>query len=157
MLTISDAFIERILDAAFAVNPDAERELWTNERARLATEISNLTTAIAAGGDIPALAKALAERDKALKALDAKLAKPVVLPDREALKAALELRKGDWRGLLRGRHVAQARLILQHLIDLPIRISNEPVPDFIKRGKWKAKTKPGGMLVGLVLSFLRDR
>jgi hypothetical protein len=68
-------------------------------------------------------------------------------PDREALKAALQLRKGEWRDLLRGPHVAQARLILQHLIDLPIRIPNAPKP------KWMTKTRPGGLLVGLVQSL----
>lgn len=42
------------------------------------------------------------------------------------------------------------------MIDLPIRIPNEPAPKYIKRGdtrgKWVAKTKPGGLLVGLVQS-----
>jgi len=136
-IVLSDAFIERVLDGAFANNPDAERELLVSERARLVAEIENLTKGIALGGDIPSLAKALTERDKALKSIDAKLAKPVVLPDRDVLKAALEFRKGEWRDVLRGRHVAQARLILQHLIDLPIRIPNAPAP------KWMTKTRPG--------------
>lgn len=109
-----------------------------SERARLVTEITNLTAVAAAGGDIPTIAKALSDRDKALKSLDAKLAKPVVLPDREVLKAALEFRKGEWRDLLRGPHVAQGRLILQHMIELPIRIPNEPKP------KWMTKTRPEG-------------
>ena len=48
-------------------------------------------------------------------------------------------------------------MILQHLIDLPIRIMNTPAPKFIKRarhhhGKWVAQTRPGGMLVGPVQS-----
>ena len=140
-VVLSDRFIEQVLDGAFANNPDAERELLVSERARLVTEIANLTAGIAAGGDIPALAKALSDRDKALKSIDAKLAKPVVLPDRDVLKAALEFRKGEWRDLLRGPHVAQGRLILQHLIELPIRIPNEPKP------KWMARTRPGGLLV----------
>lgn len=72
--------------------------------------------------------------------------------------AALELRRSQWRDLLRGPHVQQARLILQHLIDLPIRIPNQPAPKFIRRGKqhdgkWLAKTRPGGLLVGLVQSL----
>jgi hypothetical protein len=64
---LSPTFVERVLDAAFAGNPDVERESLTKERQRLATEITNLTTAITAGGDIPALVKALAERDRQLK------------------------------------------------------------------------------------------
>ncbi len=152
-------FIDRIVDSVFASDPDAERAAALSERARLTTEISNLTTAIATGGDIPALAAALQERDRRLKALDAKLAKPVVVPDREVLRAALHLRGTQWRDVLRGQHIQQARLVLQHLIDLPIKVLNQPVPTFIKPGdvrgterigKWAVNTRPGGMLVGLV-------
>ena len=136
-------FIDRILDATFAQRPDDAREALSDERERLAREISNLTVAIATGGDIPALAKALSERDRALKAIDAKLARVVVLPDRDALKAALELRSADWRKVLRGPHVAQARIVLQHLLDLPIRIHNAPEP------KWMASARPEGLATGL--------
>ena len=62
--------------------------------------------------------------------------------------AALLLRGTEWRDVLRGPHVEQARLVLQHLIDLPIRITNQAAPDYI--GKWAANTRPGGLLVGLV-------
>jgi hypothetical protein len=142
----------------FANNPDAERETLLDERAQLAREIENLTKAIAAGGDIPALADALRERDKRLRTLDSKLAKPVVIPDREVLRAALQLRGNEWRDVLRSKHIAQARLVLQHLMDLPIKILNQPIPSYIKRGdmrghenlKWGVNTRPGGMLVGLV-------
>ena len=127
-------FIERVVDAVFANNPDAERATMLDERRRLASDIENLTRAIASGGDIPALAAALAERDKRLKALDAKLAKPVVTPDRDTLHAALLLRGGQWRDVLRGPHIDQARLVLQHLIDVPIRIMNQPWPKHVKHG-----------------------
>lgn len=53
---LSPTFIDRILDATFAHDPDAERVALTEERDRLAREIENLTKAIATGGDIPALA-----------------------------------------------------------------------------------------------------
>jgi hypothetical protein len=84
-------FIARVVDAVFAADPSAERAALVEERRRLAREIATLTTAIAAGGDIPALAAALADRDKRLKALDAKLARPMFIPDRDALRAALRL------------------------------------------------------------------
>jgi hypothetical protein len=58
----------------------------------------------------------------------------MVRQDRAVLKAALELRTGQWRDVLRGPHIPQARLVLQHLIDLPIRIHNEPPPKYIKKG-----------------------
>jgi hypothetical protein len=79
-----------------------------------------------------------------LRDLDAKLATPVVTPDREALRRALELRSGQWRDILRGKHVEQGRLILQHLVDLPIRIMNDPRPT------WMTQTRPNGMLVGMI-------
>ena len=140
-------FIDRVIEAVFANEPDAERDGWKRERQRLATEVTNLTTAIAAGGDIPALVKELQKRDKELKALDVKLARPVLaMPEREGLREALRLRGGQWRDVLRGPHVAQARLVLQHLIELPIQIRwdhNTPP-------KWATKSRPGGLLAGLI-------
>ena len=156
-------FIDRVVDAAFALQPDDERSALMEERTRLAREIQHLTTAIANGGDIPALATALSERDKQLKAVSAKLARPVVEPlDREVLRAALKLREGQWKQVLRGPHIAQARLVLQHLIDLPIHVML-PRPSYIKVGtqgteripRWEARTRPGALLTGLVLPFLR--
>jgi hypothetical protein len=151
---LSPNFVDRVLDATFAVPPDANREALALERARVAAEITNLTGAIAAGGELASLVKALTERDQRLKQLDKQIAKPAEMPDREVLKAALELRTGQWRNVLRSRHVAQARLVLQHLIDLPIKVLNEPKPHYIKkgdtRGIWRAQTRPGGLLVGLI-------
>ena len=149
-------FIDRVVDAVFAENPDNARQALLDERKRVATEITNLTTAIAAGGSIPALVDLRTKRDRELKALDAKLAKPTVIPDREALRAALRLRGSEWRDVLRGKHIPQARLVLQHLMNLPIRILNQPVPSYITkgdtRGVWRAETRAGGLLVGLVQS-----
>ena len=142
---LSPTFIDRLVDAAFdaAANAGAERQSWLDEQQRLTREIENLTKGIAAGGNIPALATALQERDRRLKVVTAPLAKPADAPDRETLKAALELRSADWRDILRGPHVAQARLVLQHLIDLPIKVINQPVP------KWMAAVKPEGLTVGI--------
>jgi hypothetical protein len=132
------------MDMTFADDVQPDHNGLEQERRRLSLEITNLTSAIAQGGDIPSLSKALKERDKALQALDAQLRQPVVRQDREVLRAALELRTADWRQILRGPHVAQARLVLQHLVDLPIRVMNEPKP------KWMAEAKPEGLAVGLV-------
>lgn len=78
-----------------------------------------------------------------MKVLDAKLAKPAAAPEREVLRA---------------KHIPQARLVLEHLIELPIKILIQPVPTYIKRGdtreteniEWSAQTRPGRMSVGLV-------
>jgi len=113
---------------------------------------------------VPALLKSLQERDRRLRDIDAQLKREVIIPERDALRAALELRRGDWRKLLRGEHVQQGRMIVQHLMSLPIRIFNDPVP------RWMTTTRPAGMLVGLIeglasqstptwnqiVSFLRD-
>jgi hypothetical protein len=161
-LVLHPDFIDRVVDAAFASSTNVEHDALVQERAGLLAEIANLTKAIAAGGDIPALATSLGERDKRLRTLDARLAKPAPgLPDRDVLLAALRLREGQWRDVLRGPHIAQARLVLQHLMELPIKILNQPVPAYIKKGdtrgtenigKWTAQTRPGGLLVGLVQS-----
>jgi hypothetical protein len=58
--------------------------------------------------------------------------------------------------VLRGKHIPQARLALQHLMNPPIQILNQPVPSYTTkgdtRGIWRAETRPGGLLVGLVQS-----
>ena len=124
----SRRFIDRLLDAAFsaATSAGAERQQLVLEQERLAREVENLTKGIAAGGDIPALATALEERVDRLRVLTERLARPTTLPDRDALRAALELRTADWRGILRGPHVAQARTVLQHLLDLRSGCSTSP-------------------------------
>jgi site-specific DNA recombinase len=143
-VVLSPKFIDRVLDMTFANQVAPDRDALEQERKRLTLETTNLTSAIAQGGDIPSLSKALKDRDKQLQALDAQLRQPVVLPDRDVLRAALELRTADWRTVLRGPHVAQARLVLQHLLDLPMRVFNAPKP------KWIAAAKPEGLAVGLV-------
>jgi hypothetical protein len=86
--------------------------------------------------------------------------------DRDVLRTALRLREGQWRDVLRSKHIAQARLVLQHLIDLPIKILNQPVPKYIKKGdtrgtenigKWAATTRPERLLVGLVQNVASPR
>jgi hypothetical protein len=74
----------------------------------------------------------------------------------------LELRGVEWRKVLRGPHIKQARLVLQHLTALPMVITNQPLPKHIKKGdlrgsenvwKWSGSTRPGGLLVGVVQSM----
>jgi hypothetical protein len=80
--------------------------------------------------------------------------------DRETLRAALTLRERQWRDVLRSKHVAQARLVLQHLFDLPFRVwSVHDAPPHIQRMavergyvRCSAKTRNNGLLAGLVQS-----
>jgi hypothetical protein len=143
---LAPSFIEGVLDATFTLNPCDERDRLLDERDRLTREVENLTRAIALGHQIEALATALAERDKRLTTIKAQLAKPLSVPDRDVLRAALEARRADWREVLRGPHIAPARTVLQHLIELPIRVHNEPKP------KWLAAARPEGLAVGLIQS-----
>ena len=142
-VVLSPEFVERVLDATFAVDPGAERQVLQAEHDRLAREVENLTAAIANGGEMTTLLAALSSRDKRLAELRKELARPAALPDRDVLKAALELRTADWRAVLRGAHVSQARTVLQHLLELPIRIHNQPKPS------WIANVKEAGLLVGM--------
>jgi hypothetical protein len=100
-----------------------------------------------AKGEIDFLGHHDHSRADQLKRLDAILAQPATLPEREVLRATLELRTADWREVLRGKHVQQARLVLQHLLELPIRIMNEPKPKLgDAHASWRAtrgNTKSG--------------
>jgi hypothetical protein len=140
----SPRFIDQILDHAFAHDPNDARLATQAEHDRLVVEVSNLTKGIAAGGNIQSLTEALRIRDDRLRELQRQLARPVIIQDREVLKAALELRSADWRGILRGPHIEQARQVLRHLIDLlPIQIHNKPKP------AWLAAANPAGLARGL--------
>jgi Recombinase zinc beta ribbon domain len=146
-VVLSPRFIDRLLDDAFAHHDaDAERSALEREAEAVAAEITNITKAIAVGGDIPALADALKTRDSRLRKIRAELSQQVASADRETLKAALELRVVDWRKILRSQHIDQARQVLKHLIDLPIVVHNQPKP------KWVAAAKPEGLARGIVYS-----
>jgi hypothetical protein len=73
--------------------------------------------------------------------------------DKDVLRAALEQRRIDWQGILRGPYVELARVVLQHLIDLPIVVWNTPPPPYIKKGDtsghWTATARQDGLAVGL--------
>ncbi len=63
----------------------------------------------------------------------------------------------DWRDVLREPRVQPARVVLQHLMDLPLLVCNRPVPDYILKRleqapvgpHWIAAAKPEGLTVGL--------
>jgi hypothetical protein len=80
--------------------------------------ISRLTSAIAAGGDLPTLVTALETQERQRKELTSRLEaarapKPEL--DSASVRAQLESYLTDWQGLLRG-HVYQAQQILRRLI-----------------------------------------
>lgn len=111
-------------DAAQARHADLDRRLTA-----LTREIDNLTAAIATGGDLAVLVKAVKDRQQQRDTLNRKLA-AVEHAGRQIdwAKAERELRAklDDWKGLLQ-RQVPQARQILKKLLRGPITFT--PVRD----------------------------
>ena len=59
-VVLTDEFIDRVVDAVFRNDPTVERQALQEERQRLVTEITNLTSVAAAGGmEVPELVKQL--------------------------------------------------------------------------------------------------
>jgi DNA invertase Pin-like site-specific DNA recombinase len=90
------------------------------EIARLDRELSRLTSAVASGGDLPALLAALKERqasrercERALVELDATAR--IGQRDLSRLEREIRHRLADWRAMLR-REIPEAREILRNLI-----------------------------------------
>ena len=83
-------------------------------------ELSHLTEALAAGGDVPSVVAAIRVRDKRRGSLRAQLTaleRVAHLPtlDLTRLERDLTTRLTEWRGLL-SRHTAQARQLLRKLL-----------------------------------------
>lgn len=77
------------------------------ERDRIVRELSNLTAAIAAGGDIPTLVAEVRTREARRRELDRSIYRPTLASS--DLKASLSAKLTDWRRLLHSRpHMANA-------------------------------------------------
>lgn len=110
--------IEAATRAALAsLAPADHPRILRAEMGKIQGEIANLTTAIAQGGEIPALLASLKEREERRAALRVHLdtATKVVPIDQQALKAKLRERLNDWQRLLR-RHLPEARRVLTALL-----------------------------------------
>jgi hypothetical protein len=96
---LAPPFVERVLSTV-ATAPDVNRPAVQAQVRQLEAEVANLTTAIAAGGDIPVLVASLQEKDAQRRRLLAQLA-PRTTPDQQALRDALLQRVGNSRELRR--------------------------------------------------------
>lgn len=168
---LEPAFVERVLDSALTSRPTDDQAPLVAERAKVAREIENLTAAIAAGGDIPALAAALKDRDRKLRSLDAQLTTREEEPDRERLRAALFQRIADWKAVLR-ENVPQARVVLQRLVGpMHLRVQQGDFSDILRAcgvptdlpgadtlidfvPAWATIARPEGLLSGLDLEVV---
>ena len=93
-----------------------ERQLGQTVR-----KLQQLTAAVEAGGHLPALIAAIAQRENERAALQAEIDAlgDVMLParrNRKTLERALRGRLADWRGLLRAQ-IAEARQVLEMLLE----------------------------------------
>ena len=120
-LVLHRRILEQVLDGAVARlseggNETRLAEIQTRLNA-LQVELGRLADAVANGGATQPLMAAIREQER--EALQAELgaaAKPTPKVDVEALRATLEEKLSDWRGLLR-RRVEQGQQILRKLID----------------------------------------
>jgi site-specific DNA recombinase len=172
------AFIDIVLQTVFT--PETiDRSALEAEREDLERQMANLTTAVKAGGDIPALIAEIKSTNSRLADLRRRL-EPAEQHDREQLRAALEHRVEEWKVVLRA-HPAQARQVLHHLLGGPITlwpdllaVMTEPglegfedtaadgkqgiTSEDVRAGlkgmdiRWSATTRPAGLLAGLIWS-----
>jgi site-specific DNA recombinase len=143
---------QRVLDAAVRRTADrlSRRGNATasvrRELARVDSELANLSAAIAAGGDLPALVDALRARDTERRLLAARLAEYTTaarfVPG--AVMADLQERLTDWRSLLRDE-TPKARVLVKQL--LVGRIDMEP-GEGLYRFRGKGTLEP--LLSGIV-------
>jgi site-specific DNA recombinase len=124
---LDPAIVHDILTAALAElqaesTSDAQRTApLEQELSRINGELTRLTEALAAGGELPSVLTAIrareSRRDELQRAVTcAARAALGQLPDLRAARAELEQRIGEWRTLLR-QHVEQAQQLLRRLID----------------------------------------
>ena len=105
--------------AALTVDPP-DTGAVRGQLADLNRELSHLTEALAAGGDVPSVVAAIREREQRRGRLRAQLTaldRVAQLPslDLKRLERDLTARLTEWRGLL-SRHTAQARQLLRKLL-----------------------------------------
>ncbi len=114
-----------IAKAAERLRPDSnhlevQRETLKGELAKVEEELERLTTAIASGGDLPALLQGVKDRERRRAEVQEQLAalngcERVSRFDLHQVGRELRARLEDWRGLL-CRQVGQARQILRKLL-----------------------------------------
>jgi hypothetical protein len=85
--------IDIVMESAYSRDEEDVTE-FRAQRDKVKREIETLTADVAAGGGLTTLIQALTDREKRLRYLEAKLV-PVVDPDRQKLRHALEQRVDD--------------------------------------------------------------
>ena len=137
---LTPAVFEKALDEAIRQittapeGAEVRGEDLAKQLATVSLEISRLTEALVAGGEITSLVAALKDRETRREALQDEIARLTTVappPNVAQLKRALRERLVDWREML-GRRAPQARQILKKLLDGPVVF--QPVREGIRHG-----------------------
>ena len=117
---VEEAFDLALTELTVPRHVEERRETLENALRGVQAESERLTMALATGGDLPTLVRALQTREQRRAALQQELAglksaAEVAHFDRQQLDAALRARLDDWRGLL-GRQVSWTRQMVQKLL-----------------------------------------
>jgi hypothetical protein len=124
LVTLAQMAVARARAAQAA--PDDERARLQERLREAQTALGRLTTAIATGGDIPALSDALKAQDAVRRDVEARLtalSKPAPTFD-SAAEEALRAHVNEWRAIL-ARQVPHARQIVTKLIKGKIVVTPE--------------------------------
>jgi hypothetical protein len=130
---VLEAAIDRAVERLSTWQHDDEAERLRAERETVEGELSRLTAALAAGGNMSSVLAAIREREERREAIVARLAAMEHvsrLPklDRRTLRADLQRRIADWRAPL-SKHVAQARQVLRKVLAEQLTVTPEAVAD----------------------------
>ena len=113
-----------------------------HERQRLEKELANLTSAVAAGGELPVLLAEIQKRQTRL--IEVTRLSGSAGPDTRELRESFGKRLRDWKALLRGRPI-QGQQVLKVLLRGQIQIS-APLDDVVE---WSATADMRGILATL--------
>ncbi len=130
---ILEAAIDRAVERLTTWQHDDEAERLRAERETVEGELSRLTGALAAGGNLPSVLAAIREREARRETIVARISAlehVSKLPrlDRRTLRADLQRRIEDWRAPLT-KHVAQARQLLRKMLAERLTVTPEAGAD----------------------------
>jgi hypothetical protein len=141
------AAVARVAQRLCSARGDTYVSAVRRELAAVEQELSNLATAVAAGGDVPSILAAIRSREAQRRVLLDQLAHHVEIPDLDpaSVLAELQARLTDWRELLRDDTPKGRGLLKQLIIG---RLDMEPQPAGFYRFRGTGTLEP--LLSGIV-------
>ena len=132
-----------------------ERGLLRAEIRRVEQELERLTTALAAGGELSSVVRAIQARERVQAGLTERRrslerVRDFTVGDAAQVERRLRARLSDWRGLLRG-DVREARQILRALLQDQDKIEFTPVEQGGQRlYRYRATFNAGALMAGVI-------